>query len=119
MEDQGSPQSFWHSLTKLVGSSNIVIDRPRGSRHPRYPGMIYPLDYGYLKGTRSGDGAGIDVWVGHADAPEVTGIVCTVDVHQRDAEIKVLLGCTESDIEEVTSFHNQGSQAAFVVLRPS
>lgn len=55
---------FWTALDALVAQSRVVIDRPRGSAHPRYPHVVYPLDYGYLDGTSSMDGAGIDVWRG-------------------------------------------------------
>ncbi len=55
---------FWRALETLAQSSALIIDRPKGSAHPRYPDMRYPLDYGYLAGTTSGDGAGIDVWDG-------------------------------------------------------
>jgi inorganic pyrophosphatase len=44
--------------------SEIVIDRPKGTVHPKYPEFAYQVDYGYLKDTSSMDGAGIDVWVG-------------------------------------------------------
>ena len=56
--------SFWHKLDLLVVSCTIRIDRPAGSAHPRYPSFIYPLDYGFLEGTQSGDGGGLDVWIG-------------------------------------------------------
>jgi len=52
---------FWEFLEKLIASTSIVIDRPKGSCHPRFPDLKYPLDYEYLEGTRSMDGAGIDV----------------------------------------------------------
>lgn len=55
---------FWKALDKLVVRSEIVIDRPKGTAHPKYPDFIYKVDYGYLKDTSSMDGAGIDVWVG-------------------------------------------------------
>lgn len=35
-----------------------MIDRPKGSAHPRYPEFIYKVDYGYLKNTSSIDDAG-------------------------------------------------------------
>ena len=55
--------SFWHELAHLAVNNSIVIDRPKGSPHPRYPEVIYPLDYGYLEGTISADGDGTDVWL--------------------------------------------------------
>lgn len=55
---------FWDALDELVKNSDIVIDRPKGTAHPRFPDFVYKVDYGYLKETTSMDGGGIDVWVG-------------------------------------------------------
>ena len=55
---------FWNALDELVKNADIVIDRPKGTTHPRFPNFVYKVDYGYLKETTSMDGAGIDVWVG-------------------------------------------------------
>lgn len=71
-------ESFWTHLEALVTSSDLVIDRPRGSAHPRHPSLVYPLDYGSLKGTSGGDSAAINVWrgslaEGHLDAAGVRG----------------------------------------------
>ena len=54
-------EAFWNALDALVNASEIVIDRPKESVHPRFPDFIYRVDYGYLKDTSSMDGAGIDV----------------------------------------------------------
>ena len=94
---------FWQTLNELVATSEIIIDRRKGSAHPRFPDLIYPLDYGYLDGTAAGDGDGIDVWIGNNQERGVTAIACTVDGYKRDAEIKVLLGCTAND--RATIFH--------------
>ncbi len=97
--------SFWEALDALVTSSEIIIDRPKGSAHPRYPDCIYQVDYGYLKSTASMDGAGIDVWVGTAGR-WVDAIICTVDLLKRDSEIKILIGCTEEEKATVYKTHN-------------
>ena len=89
-------EDFWKALDELVNSSKIVIDRPRGSAHPRFPNFIYKVDYGYLKNTASMDGAGIDVWVGSGDK-KVDAIMCIVGLMKRDSEIKILIGCTEEE----------------------
>ena len=88
--------NFWNALDELVNSSEIVIDRPKGSTHPRFPTFIYPVDYGYLKNTSSMDGTGIDVWVG-SNNKIIDAIMCTVDLIKRDSEIKILIGCTEEE----------------------
>ena len=63
----GYNEGFWKALDELVNHSEIMIDRPQGTAHPRYPDFIYKLDYGYLKDTSSMDGGGIDVWVGSGE----------------------------------------------------
>lgn len=63
----------------LMCHSEIVIDRPKGTVHPKYLDLIYKADYGYLKNTLSMDGAGIDVWVG-SGKKEIDAIICTVDL---------------------------------------
>ena len=30
-------EEFWNALDELVNKSEIVIDRPKGSSHPKYP----------------------------------------------------------------------------------
>lgn len=107
---------FWTTLDAWVEECQVVIDRPRSSPHPRYPDIIYPLDYGYLKGTTASDGEGIDVWVGGDGAAVVTGVFGTVDAVKRDAEIKILLGCTEMDAQTIACFYQQHA-VGFVWLR--
>ena len=87
---------FWNFIDELIFTSKIVIDRPKGSRHPKYPDVIYPLDYGYLENTMAMDGGGIDVWKG-SNGEYVDAIICTVDLTKRDSEIKILIGCTEEE----------------------
>lgn len=109
---------FWRTFDDLIATSEVKIDRPRGATHPRYPGEVYPLDYGYLAETRANDGAGIDVWIGTLPDRRLTGIVCTADLKKRDAEIKCLLGCTEAEAEMIVAFHRTGGMAAMYIARP-
>lgn len=57
-------QGFCSMLDNLVRNSEMLIDRPKGSMHPKYPDMLYEVDYGYLKNITSMDGGGIDIWRG-------------------------------------------------------
>lgn len=40
----------------------IKIDRPFGSKHPKH-GFIYPVNYGYVPNTISGDGEELDAYL--------------------------------------------------------
>ena len=112
-------EKFWEALDTLVGQSEIVIDRPKGAAHPRYPAFIYPVDYGYLKDTASMDGGGIDVWVGTDPARKNDAIMCIVDVLKRDSEIKILIGCTEEEKALVCRTHNESAFMKGILIRRS
>ncbi len=108
---------FWRYIDEVVASHTIVIDRPKGSSHPDYPDIIYPVDYGYLEGTLAMDGGGIDVWVGSSGLAQVDGVICTANVAKLDVEIKVLLSCTDDEMEAILALMNSGSQAGLLVRR--
>lgn len=110
-------QEFWSYIDELVSTSSIVIDRPQGSHHPRYPELVYPYDYGYLEGTLAMDGGGIDVWVGSLDSHVPGALILTVDLKKRDTEMKVLLGCTEVELGVIVDFLNSYSMRGVLVRR--
>lgn len=111
--------TFWQALEQLLQSSELHIDRPKGSAHPRRPELIYPFDYGELLGTVGGDGASIDVCLGQGAHRHLTGVLLTADVFKRDAEIKLLLGCSASEMRDIAGWYNQTvGLPCLLVLRP-
>jgi inorganic pyrophosphatase len=108
---------FWTRLDDLIKTSKIVIDRPKGKPHPRYPDLIFPLDYGYLEGTTAIDGSGIDLWIGTAKHRKLTAIGCTIDMKKKDSEIKLIIGCTDEEIAIIEKFHNQMYQSGIIIRR--
>jgi len=109
---------MWALLDELVAQCPVVVDRPRGTAHPRFPQFVYPLDYGYLEGTTSGDGVGIDVWCGRGGERVITGLYCTLDPFKKDAEIKLLLGVADEELQALSSFYADQPQGALHVPRP-
>ena len=108
---------FWKSLDNLITSREVVIDRPKGSTHPRYPDVVYPLDYGYLKHTSSGDRNEIDVWQGSKKDKKLVGIICTIDMIKSDVEVKLLIGCTDDEIDIVDNFHNNNDYMSGITIK--
>ncbi len=113
----GQNSDFWTAAETLVAQSRIVIDRPKGSAHPRYPDFLYPVDYGYLEQTSSMDQDGIDVWVGTDPGRAVDAAVCTIDLMKRDSEIKILIGCTEQEKEWIDRVHNETDLMKGLLIR--
>ena len=108
--------SFWSALDALVSKSEIIIDRPKGTAHPKYPDFIYKVNYGYLKDTASMDGAGIDVWVG-TNGKNIDASMCIVDLMKRDSEIKILIGCTEEEKAVIYETHNETQYMKGILIR--
>ncbi len=102
---------FWKTMPDLHGNESRVyrlpveemdyalvlgkrvsgtVDRPLGSRHPRHPEMVYPINYGYVDGIMAGDGAEQDVYIFGSDHPLRTfsGVVVGVYHRLNDCEDK-------------------------------
>jgi inorganic pyrophosphatase len=98
--------AFWAAMQRLVYENNLILDRSKGSTHPRYPEIVYPLDYGYLENTSASDGGGIDLWLGGLGDKTLTGILCVFDTLKHEMEIKLLIACSREDILTVQQFHS-------------
>jgi len=109
---------FWDYLQRLVDSNQIVIDRPKGSRHPRFQDKTYPVDYGYLDGTTSIDSSGVDIWVGSMGNKKVVGILGTVDLLKKDTELKILIDCTEDEIRRINNFVDSDQMRGIYLKKP-
>ena len=108
--------NFWTKLDGILIKSEKIIDRPKGSAHPKYPALIYPLDYGFLENTKSSDGNEIDIWIGSLEEKYLDAILCTVDILKNDTEIKLLLGCTIDEKNEILEFHNNSEYMSAILI---
>ena len=55
--------------------------------------------------------------IGSLPERRVTGRVAAVDLRKRDAEVKLLLGCTTDEMETITALQRSGDQAALLIER--
>lgn len=78
----------YHSIISQTVRGSV--DRPLGRRHPDYPEMIYPVNYGYVDDIYSGDGEEQDVYVLGIEEPIIkfTGQVIAVWHRINDVEDK-------------------------------
>lgn len=79
-------------LGKIV---NVKIDRPLGSKHPNH-NLIYPINYGYIPNTISGDNEEIDAYIIGEFVPVNTyeGYVIAIIKRENDNEDKLVV-CKE------------------------
>ena len=92
---------------------SVKIDRAFGSKHPKH-GFIYPVNYGYVPGTVSGDGEELDCYVlGVFEPVEEYEGKCIAIVHRtNDNDDKLVVvpeGKEYSDqqIDALTEFQEQ------------
>ena len=98
---------FWQKLDSIYFASSIVITQPQGSTHPSFKNLVYPVDYGYLNETLSQDQLGIAIYKGKGSAYLVEAILVAADILKKDIEVKLLVGCSEEEVDMILRFVNQ------------
>lgn len=85
-------------INKLVKAK---IDRPMGAKHPKH-GFIYPVNYGYIPNTVSGDGEEIDCYVLGIFEPidEFEGKCIAVIHRTNDNDDKLIIVPKEKDYSD-------------------
>lgn len=90
----------------LEKTLEVKIDRPFGSKHPKH-GFIYPVNYGYVPNTISGDGEELDCYVlGVFEPLETFRGKCIAIIHRLDDNDDKLI-----IVPENKSFSNQEIRA--------
>ena len=70
----------------MLGTTvTVTVDRPMGSYHPEHAALYYPVNYGYIPNTISGDGEELDAYVLGVQEPinKFTG-KCIAIIHRTD-----------------------------------
>ena len=110
---------FWEYLEKLVKDNEMVIDRPKGTKHPKYENMVYIADYGYVKNTTFMDNSGIDIFLGTLPSKNIDSIICIIDLMKKDSEIKILMGCTKTEKVAIYNFLNNSEYMKALMVKRS
>ena len=105
-------------LNKIV---KVTIDRQMGSKHPKH-GFVYPVNYGYVPNTVSGDGEELDFYVlGVFDPVETFEGKCIAIIHRtNDSDDKLIIApenreFSDSEIRVLTEFQERFFES--VILR--
>lgn len=106
---------FWQKVDTIFLSSNVHIIRHKGEVHPQFKNLVYPTEYGHLDET--GNGNPISVYMGTKNHSEITGLIVAADILQKTIDVKLLLGCTEEEVNDVLHFLNQTDFQKTVLIR--
>lgn len=92
----------------------VKVDRPIGSTHPNYPDLTYPINYGFVPNTISGDGEELDCYILGENQPlkEYTGKCIAVIHRTNDDDDKLVIvpvnsDFTDSEIRHLTDFQEK------------
>lgn len=98
----------------------VKMDRPLGCTHPHH-GYIYPVNYGYIEGTTSGDGEELDAYVLgiHKPLEEFNGVVVAIIRRINDNDDKLVVmekgrNYTDDQIRVLTEFQEKYFESVIV-----
>ena len=96
----------------------VVVDRPMGTCHPKYPELIYPVNYGYVPGVMAPDGEAQDAYILGVGEPvavfegSVIAIVQRLDdVEEKWVVAPVHCAFTKEEIAQQVAFQEQYFQS--------
>lgn len=106
-------------LNKTV---TIKIDRPMSSRHPKH-GIFYPINYGFVPNTTSGDGEELDAYLlGVFEPVETYTGKCIAIIHRtNDNDDKLIIvpedkSYTPDQIRALTEFQERFFKSEIITL---
>ena len=102
-----------NNIDFLNKTLKVTIDRPLGSKHPKH-GFIYPVNYGYVPNTISGDGEELDCYIlGIYEPIETFKGKCIAIIHRlNDNDDKLIIvpenkSFSNNEIRVLTDFQEQ------------
>lgn len=113
-------RSLEFARTFLGQTVAVTIDRPLGSRHPRH-GFRYPVNYGFVPGTRAPDGAELDAYVLGVSEPltAFSGLAAAIVHRDDDDDDKLVvlptgLSLTDAEISDAVRFQERWFKSSVV-----
>lgn len=117
MLDYENNAFFWQKVDTLFLSGNLKLEKKKGDIHPTFGNLIYPTDYGHLVDTKSAGESGVSVYAGSSDRMRISALVIAADILTKELDVKILIGCTEEEIEDILRFLNQTDYQKTVLIR--
>lgn len=106
---------------KYIGQTVLVkMDRPLGTKHPKH-GFVYPVNYGYIPNTISGDGEELDAYVlgEHLPLDIFEGKVIAIIHRTNDNDDKLVVmkegrNYSDEQIRALTEFQEQWFESEII-----
>lgn len=108
---------FWQKLDTLLYTLDYKQIRAKGDVHPKYTNLVYPLEYGYLLDPDNEGSVVAKVFKGSLSPKKSDQIILSVDILQKDIDVKILMGCSVEEQMMILKFLNQTAFQKTILIR--
>lgn len=123
MKSQGALENnifFWQKLDTLILSGSRERLAEAGEPSPDYPRLVYPTEYAKIGEVSENGGTPLYCFIGSQKEKRASALIVQADILERELLVKVLIGCTEDEIERIIKFINAAEfQKAILIRRGS
>ncbi|MBR2801729.1 MAG: Inorganic pyrophosphatase [Erysipelotrichaceae bacterium] len=106
---------FWQKIDTLVLSGDFIATAQPGDQHPDYPNLVFPCAYGYIGSLNDEEAPAIHVFKGK-NGSEVNAVILAADILNKSMDVKLLIGCSSSEEDEILRFLNQTEFQKTVIM---
>lgn len=106
---------FWQKIDAAFISGDYKKLYSKGSKHPLYPSLIFPVDYGHIT-TNDDEKSSMKAFKGEANQTVQSVVVCA-NLLEKDLSAILLIGLDEKQEEEVLRFLNSTDFQKAVIIR--
>ena len=115
MSDFENNAYFWQKVDAAYMSGDYKCIYKKGSRHPHYPELIFPCDYGHVNIDGDNEVA-LKVFKG-SEREKVNSLVVCANLLEKDLSTIVLVGVSNDEEEAILSFLNSNDFQKTIIVR--
>lgn len=106
---------FWQKVDAAYMSGDYKVVYTKGSKHPHYPELIFPCNYGHVNIGGDNETA-LRVFKG-SKREKVDALVVCANLLEKDLSTIVLVGVSEDEEEAILRFLNSNDFQKTIIVR--
>lgn len=109
---------FWQKIDTLYLSGDFKLAHSKGDKHPKNKSLVFPLDYGYIRTLNGEQEESVGVYKG-SKGKKVDAVVVCADILTKIIEVKLLVGLTSEEEDELLRFLNATDIMKTIIIKRS
>lgn len=106
---------FWQKVDAAYLSGDFKVKYKKGSKHPTYSGLKFPVDYGHV--SASDDNKSIIKAFKSNNGDRVDAVVICANLIEKDLSAIALIGLNEDETLKVLQFLNSTDLQKAVIIK--